>query len=279
MRRVMKKTVNTFIIFSCLLLAAIYVALTYFQGVPVLNYHQINDRDHNALTVSSSEFEAQMAYLADHGYQTITPDELADYLQLGKPLPRKPILITMDDGYEDNYQVAYPILQRYQAKATIFIITDFVGRYDRYLTWEQIAQMSAHDIDFESHTLSHVDLATVSPTEAQKQLTASKAALEWHLGRPVNYLAYPGGEYSQQIIDMTKAAGYRAAFTVHFGRDRIHSTLYTLNRIPIFGGNNHTFWHFWLRLKFTEVFTALGNFKAYLLQEGDQRIAGLIYIP
>lgn len=256
-----------------------YVWLGYFQGIPVLNYHQINDQDHNSLTLSTSEFEAQIRYLAKKGYQGITPDQLIDYLEYGKPLPPKPILITLDDGYEDNYQNAYPILQKYHFTATIFLISDFTGTYPRYLTWDQTREMEQNGIVFEGHTLSHISLPKASDEELRKQLVQSKQALEWRLGKKVEYLAYPGGEYDQRVIQMAKEAGYRAAFTVNFGRDRQNSTLYTLNRIPIFGSQSHTLFRFWLRLNFTRLFNAMQNFKAYLLKEGDTSLAGFIYIP
>ena len=274
-----KKVVIWGIIILMILSGMSYIALTYFQGVPVLNYHQINNEDHNALTVSGNEFEAQMNYLSREGYTAISTDQLADYLQYGKDLPPNPVLITLDDGYADNYRVAYPILQKYHFTATIFVITDFVSHYDKYLTWNQIKEMSDYGLSFEDHTLSHISLPKASDEEISNQLVKSKAALEWQIGKKVIYLAYPGGEYDQRVIQLTKNAGYRAAFTVNFGRDRVNSTLYTLNRIPIFGGGSHTFYHFWLRLKFTRVFNALQNFKAFLLKEGDVSAAGLIFIP
>ena len=274
-----KKIVIWGIILLFFLSALSYIALTYFQGIPVLNYHQINNEDHNALTLSATEFEAQINYLQREGYTAISPDQLADYLQFGKDLPPNPVLITLDDGYEDNYRVAYPILQKYHFTATIFLITDFVSHYDKYLTWNQINEMSANRLIFEDHTLSHISLPKASDEEINNQLIKSKEVLEWRLGKKVDYLAYPGGEYNQRVIQLAKDAGYRAAFTVNFGRDRINSTLYTLNRIPIFGGGTNTFLHFRLRLKFTQVFYALQNFKAFLLKEGDTSAAGLIYIP
>lgn len=274
-----KKVVVGAISILLFLSALSYIALTYFQGVPVLNYHQINNEDHNALTLSDAEFEAQMNYLQRAGYTTISPDQLADYLQFGKSIPPNPVLITLDDGYADNYRVAYPILQKYHFTATIFLITDFVSCYGKYLTWNQIQEMSDNGISFEDHTLSHISLPKASDEEISNQLVKSKEALEWRLGKKIEYLAYPGGEYNPRVIQLTKDAGYRAAFTVNFGRDKANSTLYTLNRIPIFGGRSHTFLHFWLRLKFTQVFNSLQNLKNFLLKEGDPSVANLIYIP
>ena len=280
----MKKVTKKVILYGSIgfigtLFGLAYIALYYFQGVPVLNYHQINNEDHNALTLSDTEFEAQIDYLYQEGYNGISPDQLMDYLQYGKQLPANPVLITFDDGYEDNYRVAYPLLQKYHLNATIFLITDFVGNYEKYLTWDQIREMNNKGISFEDHTLSHISLPKASDEEVHNQLAKSKEALEWRLGKKVEYLAYPGGEYDQRVIQLVKEAGYRAAFTVNFGRDRKNSVLYTLNRIPIFGGESHTFFRFWLRLNFTRAFNALQNLKAYLLKEGDTSIAGLIYIP
>ncbi|MBP2633645.1 MAG: polysaccharide deacetylase [Firmicutes bacterium] len=256
-----------------------YFALNYFQGIPVLNYHQINNEDHNPLTLSSSEFEAQIKYLADQGYTTITPAQLADYVQYGKELPSKPILITFDDGYKDNYREAYPILQKYHFTATIFLISDFVNTYDRYLTWEQINEMQSNGFTFEGHTANHISLTHATDAEIINELVKSKEALESHLNKNIKYLAYPCGDYNQTVIDLTKKANYRAAFTIDLGRDTTSSTLYSLNRIPIFGGGTHTFLHFWLRLKFTQVFDALQNLKVFLNKRGDSSIAQFIYIP
>ncbi|SDF20351.1 hypothetical protein SPACI_013590 [Sporomusa acidovorans DSM 3132] len=273
------KNFNWLLVVFIIIAGISYIFFTYFQGVPVLNYHQINNQSHNSLTLSDSEFEAQIKYLYKHGYTPIGPDELADYLQNGTELPSKPILITFDDGYEDNYQVAYPILKKYHFKATIFLITDFIGNNNRYLTWDQIKEMSDNGISFESHTLSHIALPKASDEEIRAQLLRSKEGLEWRLGKKVEYLAYPGGEYDQRVIGLVKETGYRAAFTVNFGRDRVNCTLFTLNRIPIFGGGTHTFFRFWLRLKFTQLFDALQDYKSLLIKKGNTSLAGLIYIP
>lgn len=232
------------------------------------------------MTVSTSEFAAQMQYLADNGYTTISPDDLQAYLEKGQQLPENPILITFDDGYKDNYRNALPILKQHAQKATVFLISDYVNTYEKYLTWQQVQEMQQAGISFGSHTLSHMVLTQASsPEEVQKQLTKSKEALEWHLGQKVEYIAYPCGTYDQSIIDMTKAAGYKAAFTVNFGRDRPGDSSYALNRIPVFGCNSHTFLRFRLRLKFTQIFSPLQNIKTQILQENHPLLARLIWIP
>jgi len=246
-----------------------------FAGIPVLNYHQINDESHNALTLSSHEFDAQMAYLKKAGYTSISPNQLFDYLESNTPLPPNPVLITFDDGYEDNYRVAYPILQKYGLTATIFLITDFINTNNRYLTWTQVKEMQDQGLNFASHTLNHAILTKEADDSLQAQLVKSREALEYQLKQKVEFLAYPGGFYNQHVIAMAKKAGYRGAFTINFGRNYKHPNLYSLNRIPIFYAN-HTFLHFGLRLKFTQELLALQNFKNYLRNFGAITVANWI---
>lgn len=252
--------------------------MNWFAEVPILNYHQINNEAHNPLTLSASQFEAQMAYLHREGYTAITPDQLADFLQYGKELPPKPVLITFDDGYADNYRVAYPILQKYHFVATVFLITDFVGNNGRYLNWKQVREMAQNGFSFESHTLSHINLADASDEEITSQLVNSKAAIEQWLGQKVEYLAYPGGAYNRRVTSLVRQAGYRAAFTINFGRAKKHCELFTLNRMPMFEGS-HTFARFWLRFKFTPAVGALQNFRAFVQKQGGAFFANFIYVP
>ena len=174
-----------------LALAAACLVVYLFRGtgraVPVLNYHQINDIDRNVLTVTAEQFEAQMRYLFEEGYQAITPDEMLDAWENGAPLPERPVVITFDDGYADNYRNAFPVLRRYGMKATIFLITDYVSLYPKYLTWEQVQDMQQSGmVNFGSHTLSHMTLTEAgSPQEIRHQLEGSKQAIEWRLKKPV----------------------------------------------------------------------------------------------
>jgi len=247
-------------------------------GIPVLNYHQINNKAYNVLTLSSQEFDAQMAYLYDSGYTTISPDQLVNYLRYGKTLPPNPILITFDDGYEDNYRIAYPILQKYNFTATIFLITNLVNSNNRYLTWSQVKEMKDHGFSFGSHTVSHLFLTNASENDIRSEFEQSRQILEWRLNQKIEYLAYPGGAYNQQVLKIARQAGYRAAFTIDLGRNTINCGLFTLNRIPIFAGQ-HSFLRFKLRLKFTQILIAMQAFKNQLNTLGATTIASWINIP
>lgn len=235
-------------------------------GVPVLSYHKVEDNFGNALAIGVNEFEEQMAYLHKKGYTTISPEQLYNYLKKGTPLPPKPVLITFDDGYRDNFVNAYPILKKYGFKATIFLITDEIGgNNDRYLTWEQAIEMRRNGFSFGTHTLSHVELSGVSEDYAMFQLEKSQEAAEWRFDAPVKYFAYPGGAYNSNIENLVEKAGYKAAFSTEFGRVTKTSDIYALERIPIFR-SWFTFADFYFRLNFTNVVSGLKMTKGYVWQ-------------
>ena len=257
-----------------------YIMHSAKNAVPVLNYHQINDRDENALTVHTDQFEAQMKYLADNGYHTITPEDMVDAWENGQELPDKPVIITFDDGYADNYRNAYPILKKYNLQGTIFLISDFVSTYPNYLTWTQAEEMQESGlINFESHTLSHEQLDSTSPKETWNQVDGSKKALEWHLGKEINFLAYPCGSYDEELQRMVKDAGYKGAFTVNHGLSDKQDNRYLLDRVPIFGCTNHTLLRFKLRLNYTPIFAPLARLHKDLQDNGHTFIAKFIPTP
>lgn len=234
------------------------------KGIPVLNYHLVNDSRNDSIALSVKEFDDQMNYLHRHGYTSITPDQLLSSLTDNTPLPEKPVLITFDDGYQDVYTNAYPVLQKYGYTATLFLITDVVGHNNWYLDWDQVREMQKAGFVIGSHTLSHVLLTNLTPTEIMFQLTKSKEGIEYRLECPVKYFAYPGGDNNQQVQDLVKQAGYAAAFTVNFGRVGKGSNLYALDRIPILK-SHWTFYDFWFRLTFTPLVEKAKTIKSEVL--------------
>lgn len=278
---------NLFITILLLILAIIglisYLLIEEGNGVPILSYHQVNNIDKNQMTVTIEEFDEQIKYLVDSGYTFITPEELLDtWEDDSKRLPDKPIIITFDDGYIDMYKNVFPILQKYNAKATLFVITDYLNLYPSYLTWSQAREMQSSGlVDVESHTLSHVNLTDkyLSELKMRDQLHFSKQAIEWYLKKPAKFVAYPGGKYSTDVIDMSKDVGYRAAFNVDYGLAQNSSDNYVLPRVPVFGNNSYSFIRFKLRLIGAPVFSSIQHFKDHLIKDGNEAIADLIWIP
>jgi peptidoglycan/xylan/chitin deacetylase (PgdA/CDA1 family) len=224
--------------------------------IPVLNYHKIDDID-TPLSVTPAEFEEQIAYLAENGYHTITPDQLMGYLKYGRALPDKPVLITFDDGYRDNYANAYPILKKHGFTATIFLVTGLVGNDDRFLSWDQVRDMHESGFVFGSHTAGHLPLTKLGPGQLAYELAESAAEIERRLGARPRYFAYPTGAYNLRIEEAVRQAGYRAAFTTRYGQVGLESDPYALERIPIYH-SSRTFRSFYCRLAAAPILERLG---------------------
>ena len=264
-----------------LLIVAGFIQIRTATGIPVLNYHQVEPKDGNPLTLWPEQFEAQMEYLAAEGYTTITIDEMMDALENGTSLPEKSVIITFDDGYADNYEYVYPILKKYGFKATIFLIYDFTNAYPNYLTWDQVAEMKASGlIHFESHTMTHANLAELtSVDELRHEIADSHDLLSEKLGYDMHYIAYPGGRVNEEIERITSAAGYRGGFTVHYGLSTPAEGRYQMDRIPIFGANMHTLTRFKLRLAFAPLIAPLEDLRLDLRTWGLSWIADWMLIP
>jgi len=224
--------------------------------VPILNYHKV-DNFYHALSIPPEEFEEQMAYLAQNGFTTITPDQLMAYLNHDRELPKNPILITFDDGYLDNFTNAYPIMKKYGFTATIFLVTNKIGHEENFMSWDQVRTMQQDGFVFGSHTVSHAALTKLSREDVMLELTNSRKELERQLGVKARYFAYPTGAYNRQTEEMVKQAGYKAAFTIRYGQAGTGSNPYALERIPIFRGQ-HTFRSFFVRLNAAPVLERFG---------------------
>ena len=224
----------------------------------VLNYHQVNN-NFNPLAVPVNAFADQMNYLVDSGYIAITPDELASGLAGEISLPEKPVMITFDDGYIDNYTNAFPILRALGLRATVFMVPGFVGK-PQYMNWEQLKEMEKSGINVQSHTMNHMKLEELPDDEIRNELLNSKLALEENLGHPVEFLAYPTGTYNLHIAGIARDAGYKGAFTVKYGNVDLGSNMYALERVPIFQTEN-TMKNFFERVEYRQSFEEFGWIK------------------
>ena len=226
------------------------------EKVLVLNYHMVN-RMFISLAIDPEDFDWQMKYLVDHGYHTISPDELYAFLEGKGTLPDRPVLITFDDGYVDNYTNAYPILKKYNLKATIFIVTGFVSERKGYLTWDQLREMEQHGITAQSHTVTHAPLPELSDERIREELIVSKQQAEAELGHPIEFIAYPTGVHDLHIVGIAKEAGYKGGFTVKYGNVDRSSNVYAMERVPVFR-TSATNVDFVDRLRYTSNITQYG---------------------
>lgn len=196
--------------------------------VPIMMYHHVSnviptDLLGISLTVKNTKFQQQLAYLQQKNYHSITFNQLFDALYFGGPLPVHPIILTFDDGYNDVYTFAYPLLKQYGFTGTFNIISGKVN-WAGYLKWDQIRQMMAGGMQIASHTVYHYSLGALlaySKAEAQYELQQSKATLQQQLGITIQQFCYPSGSpfrggtlaQQQEITTMLAAGGYVGATT------------------------------------------------------------------
>jgi len=185
--------------------------------IPILVYHHVvPDHSPGALYVTPDGFEQQLKYLRDSGYRSISFSELADALEYGAPLPERPVILSFDDGWENQFQHGFPLLQKYGFTGTFYIVSGYLD-HQNFMTTDQLNTMMAAGMVVGSHSRTHPVLAGFGGARLKDEVAGSKAWLEDHLGIAIDTFAYPYGSYTAAVAAATKAAGYRTARTVDIG--------------------------------------------------------------
>lgn len=205
--------------------------------VPILVYHSIapHTNSQSAIQkyydVAPESLEKHFRYLRDHGYTVIGLDFLADALMQTITLPPKPVVLTFDDGWENQFVHAYPLLKKYKYTATFFIFTHAIDRKS-FLTWDQIKTMDAGGMTVGGHTRTHPFLPDITdPVVLRREIIGGKSVVENRIGHAIGLFAYPYGHYNDQIIGIVKEAGYKAARSTYRGTHHTRGDLYTLKSI------------------------------------------------
>ncbi len=192
--------------------------------VPILMYHYISEPPRDAdkyrrdLSVTPRSFEEQMAYLAENGFESVDLYDLSLAITAKRELPEKPVIITFDDGYRDNFENAFPILQDHGMKATFFIITDFIDEQrEGYLSWEMVEEMAGAGMRIESHSKTHPDLSTSERDYVIYEALGSQETIAAHIGYTPRYFCYPSGRYSEETMAILNELGYWGALTTADG--------------------------------------------------------------
>lgn len=205
-------------------------------SIPVLNYHSVAIDPGNIVVIPPDKLDAQMAYLHDNGY---TPLSLEAFIRLlegdsSEKAPEKPVLLTFDDGYLDNYEQAMPILAKYGFRATLFVSPGMTEQ-DGYLTWEQIKKMQAGGWDIQPHGMSHPHLPKLSADEQAYEIGEARKQIEERLGTKADIFCYPYGEHNKTTLKLLKHYGFRYAFTTEQGFATNEQSPYLLKRLFING--------------------------------------------
>ena len=182
--------------------------------IPILVYHHVVPGGGSpVLYVTPGGFEQQLQFFQSNGYQSISFADLADCLEYGAPLPERPVILSFDDGWENQYQHAFPLLQKYGFTGTFYVVSGYID-HQNFMTTEQLKTMMAAGMVIGGHSHTHPALAGAGSARLHDEVASSKAWLEDRLGVAIDSFAYPYGSYSAATVAAVKAAGYRTARTV-----------------------------------------------------------------
>ena len=202
--------------------------------IPILMYHSISDIGgvYSELCVSPSSFSKQMDYLLDSGYSTITFHGLLDYIEGNKPLPEKPIILTFDDGYLDNYKNAFMAMRERAMVGVVYPYINKIGT-ENGLSKDQLLKMQEQGWEIGSHTITHLDLTSLTDRQLKNEVYESKVKLKEMFDSDVVSVCYPAGRYNDKVVEFSKSAGYLFGVTTSYGKADLEENLLELSRIRI----------------------------------------------
>lgn len=214
-----------------------------YQTVPILAYHRVGPRA-SPMVMPPDTFAAQMEYLARNDYKVIRLGEFLEFLQGRRPLPKRAVVITFDDGHVSAYRHAYPVLKQYGFPATFFLYTDFLDAGEA-LRWSQIREMAASGlIDFQAHSKTHANLVVRLPGETDQryrerldaEIRIPRDLIQRNVAGKVTHYAYPFGDANEAVLERLGQTGYQLGLTVNPGGNPFYAHPLMLRRTMIFGG-------------------------------------------
>lgn len=212
--------------------------------VPVLTYHSI-DASGSIISVTPEVFRRQMKFLSEAGYNAVSMIDLINSLIEQKPIFPKTVALTFDDGFQNFYTTAFPILEQYGFKATVFLVTDFCGKNNdwadnppklppsKLLSWREIKELNGRGIEFGAHTRTHPDLTRISLSQTEREIVESKAIIEDSLGGAATSFAYPYGKFNRSVRQIAEK-NYLAACSADLGKAARTSDFFALERVDAY---------------------------------------------
>jgi peptidoglycan/xylan/chitin deacetylase (PgdA/CDA1 family) len=210
--------------------------------VPILMYHRITQgSDAHPYSLTVERFRAQLAFLRRFGYRSISPVEIADAMRSGAPLPPRAVALTFDDGYQDTFSTALPVLRELGFSATCYLVSSRLGKSSDWTTraplmdGAEVRAWVGAGMAIGSHSRTHADLTTLAAAALRDEVEGSRAELEDRLGVPVLSFAYPFNRLGPRELDAVAAGAYRAACA----GPELHGSVFALTRVsaasPSFG--------------------------------------------
>jgi len=218
--------------------------------VPILTYHSISENlfgkvhPYHQINTPVSVFALQMKWLRQAGYRTIDLSQLLDGLESDQNLSMR-FVLTFDDGYQDFYTDAFPLIRQCDFNATVFLATDRIRDASvrvegaDYLTWSQVRELHSQGISFGSHSVTHADLRSLGPEQIHYELGYSKESIEQRIGAPVESFSYPfalpeeDGDFIRYLADALENIGYSNGVSSTIGRAKPKGSRYFLPRLSV----------------------------------------------
>ncbi len=226
--------------------------------ISILMYHQVGEFENvtrlKANFCHVKRFEKQMRFLKRWGYNVVSLTDAVKGLKGEIALPKHSVVITFDDGYENFYDFAYPILKELELPSTVYAVAGMVGRPSEWLyeddiqpaplmTLEQMLDVQEHGVEFGSHAITHPRLSKIDRDQMQKEVFESKSMLEKALNRPVEHICYPYGDHDEAVIEAAREAGYLTGTTIVKGSsDKRHDALALPRKAISFNDSLYRFW-------------------------------------
>lgn len=216
------------------------------MAVPILVFHQIGPIPPTSRVprsyVRAEQFDSLLGALKRGGYQSISLDQYLAHRSGEAAMPRKPIILTFDDGYRSNADVAVPIMRKHGFTATIFVVPGRLGQTNSWdaheaqvplLSASEVRELRTQGFSFGSHTMTHVRLTAVAPEVALDELRQSREALEQLLGEPVRTICYPWAQHDAGVRALARDAGYACGVAIRRRLNRSDTDVMALHRIPV----------------------------------------------
>jgi peptidoglycan/xylan/chitin deacetylase (PgdA/CDA1 family) len=219
--------------------------------VPILTYHSI-DNSGSVISTSPEKFRSQMQYLNDSAFNVISLEEIVSCIHENRHFPPRSVAITFDDGFKNNYDIAYPVLKEYGFKATIFLVTGYCGKNNQWqgqpaeipvldiMGWDEVVEMSNNGIDIGAHTVNHPNLLELSLEQAKDEIVDSRKILGERLEKNILFFAYPYGGKTNKFSNIIKDE-FQCAVSTELKVADLDSDIYSLPRIDMyyFSRNNY----------------------------------------
>lgn len=234
---------------------------TEVHRLPILMYHSVSaDKENNIhayydINTAPIIFEQQMKFLHENNYTAISMIDLKEYLDNRKILPNKHVVITFDDGYRDFYTEAFPILQKYNYTATVFLPSFFMDNIHsklirkEHLSWQEVKLLSDNGVSFGSHTMTHPRLSSLKVSEIEHELKQSKEIIQEKTGREVHTFSYPYRfpEVDESFLTLLRGllqqCNYKLGVTTRVGTTSFTDDIYFLKRLPVNSHDDNPFFH------------------------------------